>query len=345
MDSPRSSAFDAGDQTPGEIIPVSDAARIPGAEEHQITINGLTWRYLRAGSGAPLLLVHGLLAYSWSWRFNIRELAQNFTVYAPDLPGCGFSQRSDSLTGSLESDADGLISLMDHLGVDQFNLLGNSRGGGVAIVLAGLLAKRGLLHRLPRMILSAPINPWSGFGQRRARWFSTKLGQWYVIHVAPRLPSILRMYYRQLYGDPERIAEGSAAGYAAGLLVPRSFHHLAHIMRLWHSGLRQVEETLPLLNELPVLLLWGSKDVAVYPSSACELQARLANSALIIMDGIGHMPYEEVPADFNHIVCEFLLRHNPPTPLEKVAHDDAAPGIRKTGAQSESARIQSRIAG
>lgn len=345
MDSLRSLISKATAAKPGEFLPAAEAARIAGAEEHRITINGTTWRYLRAGSGPALLLVHGLMGYCWSWRFNIRELAQNFTVYAPDLPGTGFSERSDSLTGSLESDADGLLALMEQLGVGEFSLIGSSRGGGVAIVLAGLLAKRGLQQRLSRMILSAAINPWSGFGQRRARWFSTPLGQKYVIHVAPRLPSILKMYYRELYGDPTRIAEGSVAGYAAGLLVPGSFHHLARIMRVWHSGLRQVESTLPLLQELPILLLWGSRDIAVYPSSAYELQDRLANSALQIMDGVGHMPYEEVPAEFNHIVCEFLLRHNPRTPLEIAADSDSSTGTRRTATRSDADRLRNRVAG
>lgn len=320
-------------------------AHIPGVEEHHVTIDGIEWRYLRAGSGPALVLVHGLMAYSWSWRFNISELGRNFTVYAPDLPGCGFSQRADSLAGSLESDADGVISLMDALGLKQFYLLGTSRGGGVAIVLAGLLAKRGMLDRLPRMILSAPINPWSGFGQRRARWFSTPLGQRYVIHVAPRQPSILRWYYRKLYGDPSRIAEGGMEGYAAGLLVPRTFHHLARIMRVWHADLRQVESTLPLLQQLPVLLLWGSRDMAVYPSSAYEVEERLANSAMLIMDGVGHLPYEEVPAEFDHIVCDFLLHHVPPTRLEMPGSDVAASRATPAGKSPDGDRRQTHSIG
>ncbi len=344
MDSSRSLVSHAGAAEPGEFFPVPEAARIPGAEEHRITINGITWRYLSAGSGPPLLLVHGLLGYCWSWRFNIRELARNFTVYAPDLPGTGFSQRSDSLTGTLEGDAEGLLALMDQLGVGEFSVIGSSRGGGVSIVLAGLLAKRGLQQRLSRMILSAAINPWSAFGQRRARWFSTPWGQRFVIHVAPRLRSTMKRYYHELYGDPTRIALGSMEGYAAGLLVPRSFHHLARIMRAWHSDLRQVESTLPLLQKLPILLLWGSRDVAVYPSSAYELQDRLANSALIIMDGVGHLPYEELPADFNRIVCEFLLRHTPRTPLEITA-DNSDPSVRRTATRTGADPLRNHVAG
>ncbi len=184
------------------------------------------------------------------------------------------------------------------------------------MVLAGLLAKRGLLHRCPRMILCAPMNPWSKFGQRRVRWFAAPLGRQFVIHITPQLHSIMKMYYRKLYGDPSRIVEGSMAGYAAGLLVPRTFHHLARIMTVWRADLRQVESILPLLQGLPTLLLWGSRDTVVYPTSAYELQDRLANSTTLMMDGVGHLPYEEVPAEFNRVVFDFLLSNTPPTHLQ-----------------------------
>jgi pimeloyl-ACP methyl ester carboxylesterase len=330
-----------------KISDIPAAAHIPGVEEHRITINGVEWRYLRAGSGPALLLVHGLMGYSWSWRFNMRELAQSFTVYAPDLPGCGFSQRADSLCGSLESDAEGLIALMDAIGVDQFYLLGSSRGGGVAIVVAGLLAQRGMLRRIPRLILCAPVNPWSRFGRQRVRWFTAPVGRQFVIHIAPHLHSIMKMYYRDMYGDPSRIAPRSVEGYAAGLLVPRTFQHLVRIMRGWHPDLRQIESTLPRLQALPTLLLWGSRDTVVYPSSAHDLQDRLANSTTLVIDGVGHLPYEELPAEFNQIVGEFLLRASsschPERSESRLAGTDAveepAPSLPRGPASRTAAQI------
>ena len=43
---------------------------------------------------------------------------------------------------------------------------------------------------------------------------------------------------------------------------------------------------------------------------------RLKNSALVILDGVGHVPYEEVPDEFNRVICDFLLHDTPRTPLE-----------------------------
>jgi len=66
---------------------------------------------------------------------------------------------------------------------------------------------------------------------------------------------------------------------------------------------------------VPALLLWGDRDRAVAPASANELHRRWRNSAVLMMARIGHMPYEEVPVEFNRIVLDFLLRDTPATPL------------------------------
>ena len=91
---------------PIEVLVVPEVARVPGVEDCTVDIDGFRWRYLHAGSGPPLLVIHGFMAYSFSWRFVIRGLAQHYSVYAVDLPNCGFSQRSASLTGTFISDAE-----------------------------------------------------------------------------------------------------------------------------------------------------------------------------------------------------------------------------------------------
>ena len=56
-------------------------------------LDGARMRYLRAGSGPALVLLHGLLGYSFSWRYTMPALAPYATVYAPDMMGAGFSDR------------------------------------------------------------------------------------------------------------------------------------------------------------------------------------------------------------------------------------------------------------
>ncbi len=302
-----------------QIQAVPPVARIPGAEERSVTLDGVTWRYWHAGSGPPLLLVHGFMGYSFSWRFNLEPLSRYFSVYAMDLPGCGFSQRPEGPDCTLTGDAEGVLRFMDHLGIDEADVVGSSRGGGLAIVLGSLLAKGNSLRRIRRLVLVSPINPWSSNGQLLTRVFATTLGGEFVMRVLPKLDIVLARYFKRLYGDPKRIAPGSIEGYKAGLDVPGSFEHLLRIVRAWHADLAVVERSLPAIGQLPSLLLWGSRDRAVFPSSIHQVQRPLRNSSLVLMRGVGHLPYEEVPEEFNRILGDFLLHDTPRTPLQTAA--------------------------
>jgi len=303
---------------------VPEVARIPGAEGRSVTIDGVRWRYWHAGSGPPLLLIHGLMGYSFSWRFNVGPLARYFSVYAMDLPGCGFSQHPNTPECKLAGDAEGVLRFMDQLGIEEADVVGSSRGGGLSIVLGRLLAKRKMLHRIRRLVLVSAINPWSSNGQFLTRVFATTLGGEIVLRLLPKLDIVLTRYFKRLYGDPKRISPGSIEGYSAGLDSAASFGHLLLIMRSWHHDLAVIEQSLPAISDLPTLLLWGARDKAVFPSSIHQLQARLKNSALILMRGVGHLPYEEVPDEFNRILCDFLLHDKPPTPFAMAASPQAS---------------------
>jgi pimeloyl-ACP methyl ester carboxylesterase len=76
--------------------------------------------------------------------------------------------------------------------------------------------------------------------------------------------------------------------------------------------LRELEATLPKLAGIPTLLMWGSNDTAVYASSAKPLAKYFPNSKLIIFPGVGHLPYEECPGEFNQALIEFLTREKIP---------------------------------
>ena len=295
-------------------------ARVPGVEDCTAEINGICWRYLHAGNGPVLLLLHGFMGYSFSWRFVIQELAQHYSVYAVDLPNCGFSERNRNLPGTLVGDAEHLLGLLDHFGIEQCDILGTSRGGGLTIALLGLLAERNSLRRVRRVVLSAPISPWMRYGLGRIRFLRTKMGRVYAVHLARKFPFILEDFFRKLYANPASIPPDSLAGYRAGLDPAGSFEHLWNIARSWMNDLKLVETVLPSVESVPAMFLWGEHDRAVAYSSMSELHRRWKNSVEYTMRNIGHMPYEEAPQEFNRIVLDFLLRDTPVTPLQAEAH-------------------------
>ncbi len=174
------------------------------------------------------------------------------------------------------------------------------------------IATEGGQSRVRRLILNAPINPWSSNGKLLTKLLATAVGGFCVLHVLPKVPFILQRYFNGLYADPARIAPGTLEGYEAGFKPQGTFDHLLAIVRHWHKDLKQIEDSLPAIGNIPTLLLWGDRDTAVFPSSIPELHSRLPKSEILLMKNVGHMPYEEVPRDFDRIVCDFLL----PNPAE-----------------------------
>lgn len=102
---------------------------VAGAEESWMDFDGARMRYLRAGSGPAVILLHGLLGYSFSWRYTIPALAPYATVYAPDLLGAGFSDRARGIDHSMRGTALRVLKFAENLGLASFDLLGTSRVG------------------------------------------------------------------------------------------------------------------------------------------------------------------------------------------------------------------------
>jgi pimeloyl-ACP methyl ester carboxylesterase len=287
---------------PATLAPALSA----GVEECWMEIDGARMRYLRAGSGPALILLHGLMGYSFSWRYTMPALAAFATVYAPDLMGAGFSDRPVGIDHSARGTAQRLLRFIEGLGVSSFDLLGTSRGGAVAMMAAAECLSGSSRLQLRRLVLVAPVNPYSAHGRRLAPFFGSAFGAALFRQFIVRTPFSYPYWHMRLYGDRSRIPPEALEGYKAPLAKPGLFEHGLSIARTWTQDLRELEATLPKLAGIPTLLIWGSRDPAVYASSAAPLQKFFPNSKLIIFQGIGHLPYEECPEEFNRALIEFL---------------------------------------
>jgi pimeloyl-ACP methyl ester carboxylesterase len=90
------------------------------------------------------------------------------------------------------------------------------------------------------------------------------------------------------------------------LSIPGSFEYGVNIVRHWTSDLRELEEAIPKLADIPTLLVWGSADAAVYVQSAEQLRRHFKQCELVVYPGVGHLPYEEASEQFNATVIKFL---------------------------------------
>src|SRR5579885_3417235 len=131
-----------------------------GVTEGWEEIDGARMRYLRTGSGPPLILLHGLLGYSFSWRYVMPALAPHATVYAPDLLGAGFSDRP-KIDHSMRATALRVLNFAEQLGLSSFDLLGTSRGGAVAMCATAECAESDSLLKVRRLVLACPVNHYS----------------------------------------------------------------------------------------------------------------------------------------------------------------------------------------
>ena len=98
-----------------------------------LSVAGIKTHYLRAGSGEPVVLLHGLGASSYSWRFAVPALADRFDVIAPDLPGFGRSDKPWDHDYSVAGQHRWVMSFLDGLGVKKARFVGNSMGGVISL--------------------------------------------------------------------------------------------------------------------------------------------------------------------------------------------------------------------
>ncbi|MCW9034578.1 MAG: alpha/beta hydrolase [Rhodospirillales bacterium] len=97
--------------------------------DHQIA-------YRRSGKGEPVLLVHGVASYSFLWQPIIDNLEEYYDIIAPDLLGCGESDKPSDVDHSIAAQAKIMIGVIDNLGINRFHLVGHDIGGGIAQIMA-----------------------------------------------------------------------------------------------------------------------------------------------------------------------------------------------------------------
>jgi pimeloyl-ACP methyl ester carboxylesterase len=303
-----------------KFIPACERNTSPGTavnktavEEHWLELADGRMRYLKAGSGPALILIHGLMGYSFSWRFTIPALAPYATVYAIDNLGAGLSPAHEGMDCTVRATAERVLQFADALGIADFDLLGTSHGGGVAIMVAAVCAEGRAEGRAERngrrpqrLILVAPVNPWSPHGKRLAPFLGSALGSMLFRNTIERWRSLDYLWLRRLFGDGSRIPPDSLDGYRIPALKNHAFRHAARIVSNWTADLAELERALPKIRDYPSLLIWGTKDRAVHFPSAEPLRRNFRDARLVAFKGVGHLPYEEASEDFNRALVEFL---------------------------------------
>jgi pimeloyl-ACP methyl ester carboxylesterase len=277
----------------------------PQVKEISVSIEGHHMQALVSGHGPSLVLLHGLLGSADAWHPCFSRLGKQSTVYAVDSLGIGRSERVAGLDESLSAQADRMALFMTRAGIDKADVLGTSHGGAVAMML-------GARHpeRVRSLLLHAPANPFSSIADPLVHFYRSSLGHWFAQQV-PNLPEKLQeLALGRMYGNSKLASHEVLDRYMSSLRVPGTVQHVLGILNRWFEDMRELEGILDALREIPILLLWGTRDRAVSIESGRRLEQMFNRAEMVIMPGVGHLPYDEAPAGFTDAVNGFLRKMN-----------------------------------
>src|SRR6266513_4562452 len=251
-------------------------------------VYGVKIHYIEAGTGDPLILIHGLADDVAVWNSVISPLAARFRVVALDQIGFG---RSDKplLSYRVSTFVDFLDGFLNELKIKRASLVGNSLGGWVAADFA-------LKHpdRIERLVLSDA----AGYAALAK-------------NMDPRTLNALRLASREdiRYLGPltfrhKRFYEDVDLAFKQRVTAGDSYT----VSQLLDSMIRGEDVLDGQLGaiEKPTLILWGRDDKLIPVSFAARFNKEINASQLRIIDGCGHMPHVECAEKFNHALLQFL---------------------------------------
>jgi pimeloyl-ACP methyl ester carboxylesterase len=264
------------------------SARDGAFTETFVEAAGLRIQLRHGGSGPPLLVLHSELGVP-GWLSAYAQLARDFTVYVPSLPGFGQSSRPDWIASVRDLAAWVSWFVRDLKLPERLPVIGSSLGGWIAAEIAtvnpALFSKMVLVG--PAGVPPADGEIWDYFLHSIKDGFSRAFAD--PANAAE---------YRRFYGDgwtaeDERQAEWNREMAARVVWKP---YMRSHTLQSLLGGVAT-----------PTLVVWGGQD-AIIPVSVCERYARAIPGAKSrVLEGCGHLPEMERPDEFVQAAREFLL--------------------------------------
>ena len=254
--------------------------------------------YHRKGSGQPLVMVHGIVTYSFIWDDIADALSENYDIIWLDLLGCGDSDKPVGVDFSIKAHAHRLKNFIDQLGIERFHLVSHDVGGGIAQIYA---------VNYPEDLYDVVLINSIGYDF----WPVQPI-------IAMRTPIIRQLVLASLdFGVLRKIV--SAGLYYKGMLTPdliarfkapfltpegrKAFIHFAKGLDNRH--LLEIENDLRKLD-LPVLIVRGDADPYLSLEISAKLHDEIPGSRLIRIPTAGHFIQFDEPEFLTKIISEFI---------------------------------------
>ncbi len=271
-----------------------------------------TYMIGRGEGPCPTVLVHGGLSQASEWALLAGRLPGH--VIIPDRPGCGLSYPIDYRNVDYRSAAASwLLDLVDGIGAERVDLVGNSMGGFFSIAFA--LAYPDRVRRL--ILPGAP----AGLDRRiplfLRLWGNPVIGP-LMIRLGITVPQSAealrkRVFATLLVAHPEKVPLDVLEVARAGMtLIPgaglTSYTILRTVTNLrgWRPRLMMRDDLAHL--PVPTLFVWGDADAFVLPSSGEDMAARMPEAHIEIIPDAGHLPWLDRPDAVAAAITDFLVR-------------------------------------
>jgi pimeloyl-ACP methyl ester carboxylesterase len=278
---------------------------VPGAwlaeaslEARHATIDGRRVRYVRAGSGPAVVLVHGFGSSLYTWKGVIPALAAGHHVVALDLPGFGGSDQPADL--SFEDLPRAVLGLIDRLGIERASLVGNSMGGATAALVAAESPSR--VNALV-LIDAAGLDRDPSERPRLVRLVMSPAGS--LIARLPGKRLVVEASLRQVFHDAAHVTPERVSEYLASARRQGTFPAMRSLGASLGERTSMVQEALPRIVA-PTLVLWGDDDRWIDIAHADRFVAAIPGARKVIIAACGHVPQEEKPEEVARLLLEFL---------------------------------------
>lgn len=263
--------------------------------------------YRRFGEGPPLLLVHGLMTSSYSWRYVLDQLGAHFTLYIPDLPGAGRSDKPDC-EYSAPALARWIVDFQRAVDIYGCAVIGNSMGGYLSMraALADPPSMKCLINihspGLPEARLSALHAALAipGLAAGLAWWVRGRPMKWAHANVHYFDESLKSLEEAKEYGAPLSTVEGARAfvHYLSDTLAPVELSRFVEQL----EALRTADK--PFV--VPLQLIYARTDPMVPPEIGERLAALVPKAQMIWLENTSHFAHVDTPELILEPVLEFL---------------------------------------
>lgn len=253
-------------------------------------------RYVRAGSGPPLVLLHGFASSVYTWSEVLPALAARHDVVALDLPGFGGTETRPTLTA--QDLARVVPAVADGLGLGRYDLVGHSLGGAVAAVTAASHPQR-----VGRLVLVDAAGFNLSAADRPAVVRAVGLVPPAVFELLPLQRPATALGLRQVFHDDRLVTRERLDEYLAPMVRPGTAAALRSLLDS-RDGL-DVPAQVGRIRQ-PTLVVWGQDDRWIDVSHATRFLSAIPGARVEILGACGHMPQEERPEAFTRAVLGFL---------------------------------------